>query len=131
MSALVGGAMIGASAALYLALFGRVAGVSGMLRSHTGSARHFLLGLLAGGVLLRWLMPAALSYHTGRSLPAVAVGGVLVGLGTHLGNGCTSGHGVCGLGRRSERSLAATLTFMALAFLTVWLTAHHWPGTLS
>jgi uncharacterized protein len=131
MSALAGGAMIGGSAALYLALYGRVAGVSGMLRSRSGSALPFLIGLIAGGVILRWTLPGALTYHSGRSLPAVAVGGVLVGLGTYLGNGCTSGHGVCGIGRRSGRSVVATLTFMALAFLTVWLADHRWPGTLS
>lgn len=117
-----GGLMIGAAALLLYALIGRIAGISGILYGgawrERGGERYwrlaFLLALVAGG----WLAVAA-----GIALPRVAwtaesamlaaVSGLLVGYGTRLGNGCTSGHGVCGLGRRSPRSLAAVAVFMA------------------
>jgi uncharacterized membrane protein YedE/YeeE len=117
-SALLGGAFIGASASLLLALNGRVAGISGIVgglvrpQPHETSWRAFFIaGLLLGGALLEAFRPACFAPPT-VPLPVVVAAGVLVGFGTRLGGGCTSGHGVCGLARLSGRSLAATLMFM-------------------
>lgn len=133
-SALAGGALIGASASLLLLRTGRIAGISGIvggllapLRGETAWRAWFVGGLLAGGVALRVLRPA--SFGPGVvPLPLVIVAGLLVGFGTRLGNGCTSGHGVCGLSRRSGRSLAATLTFMATGVATACLVQHVLGG---
>jgi uncharacterized membrane protein YedE/YeeE len=121
---LLGGALIGLASALVLLAHGRIAGVSGMLGHALDrdggriSRLGFLAGLIATGALIAALAPAAFG-GTSRGLPAIAVAGLLVGIGTTLSNGCTSGHGVCGLSRRSPRSLAAVITFMATAALTV------------
>jgi len=131
-SALAGGALIGLAASVLWLVHGRVAGISGIL---AGIVRRpgdrawrvaFVVGLLAAPAAVGFaapgfgaLAPAALdATDTLRLLLA----GLLVGVGTRLANGCTSGHGVCGLGRRSLRSLVAVLTFMASAFVTVFLT---------
>ena len=121
MMAVLGGALIGVSASGLLYLVGRVAGISsilgGLVRPGEGEFRWkvaFLAGLLCGGVVLAWLMPGVFGVPTGRSLPALGCAGLLVGFGTRLGRGCTSGHGVCGLTRLSLRSLAATCVFMAM-----------------
>jgi uncharacterized membrane protein YedE/YeeE len=131
VSALLGGLMIGASAALFLVLNGRVAGISGILggllhpaRSEIGWRMAFLAGLFVaplvyvafGGVLPPVTIDA--------SLPLMIVAGLIVGFGTRLGAGCTSGHGVCGIGRGSPRSLAATAVFMVTAIATVFITRH-------
>jgi uncharacterized membrane protein YedE/YeeE len=127
ISALVGGAMIGLSASLLLASHGRVAGISGiwggLLRRFVvrqpGDLEWrlmFILGLTVGAVLVALLAPQAIQAPLGKPLPMVAVAGLLVGVGTRLGNGCTSGHGVCGLSRLSPRSAVAVMTFMALGF---------------
>lgn len=132
LSALGGGALIGLAAALLLWLTGRVAGISGILGGivdEPGQRRWcaaFALGLLAGGVGLRLADPALLAITTDTSLATTAVAGALVGLGTQLGSGCTSGHGVCGLGRGSRRSLAAVATFMASGAATVFVANHLW-----
>jgi uncharacterized protein len=117
-TALAGGALIGTAASVLLALNGRVAGISGvlggLLTPKPGDVRWriaFVIGLALGGLLM------LSTGHDGfgaspRALPIVALAGGLVGVGTRIGNGCTSGHGVCGLSRLSVRSLAATLTFM-------------------
>ncbi|MEZ4703989.1 MAG: YeeE/YedE thiosulfate transporter family protein [Bdellovibrionota bacterium] len=81
----------------------------------------FLLGLLAGGLMLRLFYPASLENTLGYSWVRVAIAGLLVGYGTVLGNGCTSGHGVCGISRFSLRSIFATLTFMVFGMMAVWL----------
>jgi len=124
--ALTGGALIGAAAAGLLALTGKTAGVSGivdgLLRGEKGEwgwKAAFVLGLVAGGLILRFTMPGALATVAPRSLTLVAIGGVLVGFGARLGGGCTSGHGVCGIGRLSRRGLVGTLVFMAAGVLTV------------
>lgn len=132
--ALLGGALIGLSSALFLLTLGRVAGVSGMLAGAVARALSltdalgfrawFLAGLLAGGALFAFVAPARFSMAGTGSLPVLAVAGLLIGFGTRIGNGCTSGHGICGLGRGSKRSLAATLTFMASAMLTVLVARH-------
>jgi uncharacterized membrane protein YedE/YeeE len=128
-----GGVLIGLAASGLLLSNGRIAGISNIL---AGLLHHqqresvwrgsFILGLLAGGGLLQWLYPAAFSAYHPHSLPVVALGGLLVGLGAKWSNGCTSGHGVCGLARRSPRSLVATLVFMSISMLTVFLLDHVW-----
>jgi uncharacterized membrane protein YedE/YeeE len=133
VSALLGGALIGAAATVYTAATGRTAGVSGILRgalrAPAGLRRErllFLAGLIAAGVgaVLLGARPAA----PPRAAPLLLFAGLLVGFGTRLGGGCTSGHGVCGLSRRSLRSLVATVTFMATGALTVFLAAHVLGG---
>lgn len=135
-ASLAGGLMIGLASALYMALFGRIAGVSGILAHLLPPTRTkatlervgFVLGLLAG--------PAAALLATGRPVIATldgspllfAAAGVIVGVGVVLANGCTSGHGVCGLSRLSIRSLAATATFMAVAMLVVFARRHMIGG---
>lgn len=126
----LGGGILAGLSALILMLFnGRVAGISGIL---AGALQHrapwrvlFLLGLGAGAWLaltLGWAtMPA---FTTLPGWPVVLLAGLLVGVGTRLGNGCTSGHGICGMGRLSLRSIVATLTFMAAGFITVFVTHH-------
>ena len=126
--ALLGGALIGVSASMMLLLVGRVAGicgiVGGLIEPIAGDTLWrgvFVAGLLAGGGLLLGTAPEVFQIPTGRSLPTIGVAGVLVGFGTRLGSGCTSGHGVCGLSRLSKRSLVATCTFMAAGFVTASL----------
>ena len=127
-SALAGGALIGVATSLMLALHGRVLGISGVVGGSLGrpdadSAWRgaFLAGLVVGGFLLVAFLPQQVTFELDRSLPVVALAGLLVGFGTRMGNGCTSGHGVCGLSRLSVRSLVATCTFMAAGFATVFL----------
>lgn len=126
--ALVGGLLIGASTAIMLVFNGRVAGISGIVgalvkpnKGDTLWRAAFAAGLALGGLALALLAPRTLGASV-VSLPVVAVAGLLVGVGTKLGNGCTSGHGVCGMARLSPRSIAATLTFMGTGALTVLLT---------
>ncbi len=130
LQALAGGVLIGLASWLLLAALGRVAGISGIAAAaiaptaeekaagNDGAWRKmFLIGLIGGGALAFALL-APLGVMT-RPLPLLIAAGLLVGVGTVLGSGCTSGHGVCGLGRRSMRSLIATLTFMAFGAITV------------
>lgn len=128
---LVGGFLIGLSAVLLLALNGRIAGISGIVgglvfdgkagdRSWRGL---FLLGLLAGAALAALLPIPAPAASTLHWLP-LAGAGLLVGFGTRLGTGCTSGHGICGLARFSKRSFVAVFTFMGFGFLTVFVIRH-------
>ena len=133
--ALVGGVMIGAAAATLLVLTGRIAGISGIvagsLRSHEADRAWrltFLAGLLAGGAVLAVVHPTALPARAPVPFPTLALAGLLVGYGTRLGNGCTSGHGVCGIGRLSPRALAATATFMATGIATVFVVRHVLGG---
>lgn len=127
LHALVGGAMIGGAAALLLVAHGRIAGVSGVVGSLLRPATPdrswrlaFLVGLLAAGAVGGLIAPAA-TVGSMRALALVAAAGLLVGFGTRLGDGCTSGHGVCGVARLSRRSLVAVATFMATGVLTVWI----------
>lgn len=122
-SALLGGALIGIAASIFLVFTGRVAGISGVLGGllvpKAGEVEWrvaFVVGLAMGGLGALLLYPDAIA-GSSRSLTLVAVAGLLVGAGTRIGNGCTSGHGVCGLSRFSQRSLVATLTFMATGIL--------------
>ncbi|HET9956840.1 MAG TPA: YeeE/YedE family protein [Polyangiaceae bacterium] len=125
--ALFGGALIGVSASALLLGLGRVAGISGIFgnlvigpRTDVGFRVAFLLGLISAGLAAVWFAPALLGASP-RSLPWVALAGLLVGVGTRLGSGCTSGHGVCGISRLSFRSLLATLTFIVTGALGVLL----------
>jgi uncharacterized membrane protein YedE/YeeE len=124
---LVGGALIGVASALLLLVQGRIAGVSGVLGSLLQRATPdrawriaFLSGLVMAGLIAAVIAPGAVG-SSARSLPAVLVAGLLVGFGTRLGSGCTSGHGVCGLSRLSGRSLVAVATFMLTGGLTAWI----------
>ena len=126
---LVGGVMIGLAAALMLLGAGRIAGVSGITARATGladngmsrsSAWMFLLGLPLGALLVAAIMKQAQADFA--SWPVLVIAGLLVGVGTRLGSGCTSGHGVCGLSRLSQRSMIATATFMAAGIATVVIT---------
>jgi len=128
IQALAGGALIGLSASLMLAFNGRVMGISGIVGGLVLPAPGdlawralFVGGLLLGGVFAALALPAA---FTGASVSwaTAALAGLLVGVGTRLANGCTSGHGVCGISRLSPRSLAATATFIATGAVTVALT---------
>jgi uncharacterized membrane protein YedE/YeeE len=130
--AIGGGLLIGSAAALLLLLSGRIAGVSGMvamaMRMGTGGtpwpqAAAFLVGLPIGAAVVAVLVRTPHMIVT-SSIPLIVVAGVLVGFGTRLGNGCTSGHGVCGMARLSPRSIAATATFMASAAATVFIVRH-------
>ncbi|MBB1472491.1 YeeE/YedE family protein [Luteimonas sp. MC1782] len=131
LMALAGGVLIGLAATLLLWLNGRVAGVSGILagvvfprRGEVAWRVAFLAGLvLAGGASIT-LLPDMATPREGFSPLLLVAAGLLVGFGTSLGNGCTSGHGVCGLGRLSLRSLVAVLTFMATAVATTWVVRH-------
>lgn len=126
VQALAGGALIGASALALLAFHGRIAGVSGIVagllkpvRGDVAWRAFFVGGLLVGGAAMARLAPELFGQPPGRPLGVVAVAGVLVGFGTRLGNGCTSGHGVCGVSRLSPRSLVATATFMLAGMAVV------------
>jgi uncharacterized membrane protein YedE/YeeE len=129
-SALIGGLLIGLAATMLALLNNRVAGISGILGGLLPPARQdiawraaFVLGLMGAPWAYKLVAPWPASSVTG-STPLLIVGGLLVGLGTRYGSGCTSGHGVCGLARWSPRSLVATLCFMATGFLTVGLARH-------
>jgi hypothetical protein len=128
---LFGGILIGCAADLLLLINGRIAGISGILggivaaptSGERGWRAAFIIGLIAGAGLYSFFANG-LYVQLQANAPTLIVAGLLVGFGTRLGSGCTSGHGVCGLARRSPRSLAATLLFMAIAALTVFLTRH-------
>jgi uncharacterized membrane protein YedE/YeeE len=125
---LIGGALIGLASTLMLLLLGRIAGISGILvvwlRTRDSSWRiAFLAGLVIGAALYRVFWGELPLQMQAGGLTLVAAG-LLVGAGTRLGSGCTSGHGVCGMARRSKRSFTATLTFMAVAGITVYVVRH-------
>lgn len=130
--ALAGGLLIGTAAALLLLLSGRIAGVSGMAASAVRiadsgppwrDAAAFVVGLPLGALLISQFVRSPEITVT-SSAPLLVAAGLLVGFGTRLGNGCTSGHGVCGVGRLSPRSIAATATFMAAGIATVSVMRH-------
>ena len=132
-ASLAGGVLLGVASALFILANGRILGISGilggLLRPKPGDAGWriaFLLGMLAAPVTLKWLAPAGFlsAPRIDASVAAVVVAGLLVGYGTRLGSGCTSGHGVCGLSRLSPRSLVATGTFMAAGFGIVFVIKH-------
>jgi uncharacterized membrane protein YedE/YeeE len=122
-ASLAGGLLVGVAAAMLILFNGRIAGISGIVggllrpvRGDVGWRAAFVAGLLAAP--LAWLaIAAAPRLHVAASVPALVAAGLLVGVGTRLGSGCTSGHGVCGISRGSLRSLAATATFMGAGFV--------------
>lgn len=125
-AALAGGALIGAAAVLLMAANGRIAGISGIVDGvltptgeGVGWKSAFLVGLIAAPIIYGLATGAMPHADYPHALPMMVVGGLLVGFGTRLGGGCTSGHGVCGMARLSKRSLAATATFMAAGIATV------------
>jgi len=137
MASLLGGALIGVSASLLLLATGRIAGISGIVGGLFGGSREdvawrlwFLVGMLAGGLSIKLSYPQALAMELTRSPTALVAAGLLVGFGTRFGNGCTSGHGICGISRFSMRSLVATITFMAVAAVTVFIVNHVFGGTI-
>jgi uncharacterized membrane protein YedE/YeeE len=124
-TALAGGALIGLSATILWVAIGRIAGVSGVwgeiLAPNTRDRTWrlaFVVGMVLAGLVAAIIEPTAIT-RSPAPLPVVAIGGVLVGFGTRLGTGCTSGHGVCGLSRFSRRSLVAVMTFMLTGGITV------------
>ena len=136
VSALVGGCLIGLGAAILLLANGRIAGISGivggMLRKPTQDLAWrglFVAGLLTGALVYRIAAPPDFSVHFDAGIGTIAAAGVLVGFGTRYGSGCTSGHGVCGIGRLSVRSLVATTLFMSAAILTVYIVRHGTGGS--
>ena len=123
---LTGGILLGLSAIWLLLTLGRVAGISGIAwGSIAGPDRGwrwlFLVGLLLGGLLTHTVIGQPLPDESAAPTWLIAISGLLVGIGTRMGGGCTSGHGVCGLGRRSPRSVTATLTFITLGIVTVFV----------
>lgn len=130
---LLGGALIGASAAATLVLVGRIAGIAGIVGGLLWPARGewqwraaFLAGLLAVGAASAWLTPQAGARSFVPPAGILIAAGLLVGFGSRLGSGCTSGHGVCGVSRLSVRSIAATAIFVATAMLTVAVFPQGW-----
>lgn len=133
--ALLGGVLIGLSASLLLLTHGKVAGISGLygglFRAGTTDRSlrlAFVVGLVLSGIALRFAFPSAFVSSFAPTLPWALGAGLVVGFGTQLGSGCTSGHGVCGIARLSTRSMVATCTFMATGFATVYLTRHLLGG---
>jgi uncharacterized protein len=129
-SALAGGMLIGLAAAMFVLLNGRIAGISGVIgglfkpvKGDVAWRAMFVLGLV-GSPWLYGLLAALPQPRIDASFAALVVAGLLVGVGTRYGSGCTSGHGVCGLGRRSVRSLVATVVFMGMGAATVFVATY-------
>lgn len=130
IAASIGGALIGIASALLLILYGKVAGISGAVqvlfspfKLGTQWKLAFISGLVFAGVIVKNISPEWLTGDLNLPKWLIVIAGLLVGAGTYLANGCTSGHGVCGMSRLSRRSWVATLTFMAVAFITANLVA--------
>ncbi|WP_375749847.1 YeeE/YedE family protein [Vibrio sp. HN007] len=128
---LFGGVLLGISATILLLMNGKIAGISGILtglltpKSKDYSWRFlFFVGMIAGGMASMVFFGAHIPTEFAASPILIAISGLLVGIGTKLGNGCTSGHGICGIGRLSVRSFVATCTFMLVAAITVFVRLH-------
>ena len=131
VSALLGGALIGLSVSLLLLLNGRMAGISGIMNGLLSAPKKeeiwrglFLLGLVVGAVIFQLLTDDSLVLRKGYPILLIIMGGFLVGVGTRMGSGCTSGHGICGIANFSIRSIAATITFMLSGMVTVFILKH-------
>ena len=128
VSALTGGVLIGLSVILFFILNGRMIGVSGIASNFLISKDKkienllFLVGLILGPLICTFLLGKEINISISSSLPLLTAGGVLVGFGTRLSSGCTSGHGISGISRFSLRSIIATITFMIVGILTVLIT---------
>lgn len=136
-SALLGGVLIGLAATILLWCNGRIAGISGILGGLIEASKTelfwrlaFLFGIITGAFLFHQFKPDFYQPREDFPLGLLAFGGFLVGFGSRMGNGCTSGHAVCGIARKSVRSIVATLTFMATGFLTVYLMRHGLGGVV-
>jgi uncharacterized protein len=136
-SALLGGALIGLASVLMLLFNGRILGISGIVGGILMPSREgkqwriaFLAGLLLGGLVVSALVSNPFAMGLSRSWASLVAAGLLVGFGTRLGNGCTSGHGICGVSRLSPRSILATLTFMGAGALVVFVINHLLGGTV-
>lgn len=128
---LFGGMLLGLSAVILLFFNGKIAGISGIFSGIISPKKHdtrwrivFIIAMVVGGILASWAFEIPFAKEFPFSPLLVALGGIFVGVGTKLGNGCTSGHGICGMGRLSKRSIVATITFMATAIITVFV-QHH------
>ncbi|MGO9452592.1 MAG: YeeE/YedE family protein [Candidatus Binataceae bacterium] len=137
IASLAGGVLIGLSASAMLLMNGKIAGISGIVagvlrpvKDDTLWKSCFVAGLLAGGVLLKIFLPGAYDFGVVRPFGMLVVAGLLVGFGTRLSNGCTSGHGVCGISRLSPRSILATATFIATGAIVVYFVNHVMAGWL-
>lgn len=131
LASLLGGALIALSLGLMLLGTGRIAGLSGVLAGVLRGQRGdwawralFLAGMIAGGLAAARFLPGAYDTETRAGLGMAAVSGLLVGLGTRLANGCTSGHGVCGMSRLSKRSFVATAVFFGVGVITATVVGH-------
>ena len=131
VSGLVGGLLLGLAAALLLLLNGRISGISGIVggllapkSSDAGWRVVFLVGLLLGAFGYMLATGGVIPVRLQASMPVLVVAGLLVGFGTRLGSGCTSGHGLCGIARLSKRSIVASVVFFGVAMVTVFLTRH-------
>ncbi|EIU6819143.1 YeeE/YedE family protein [Vibrio parahaemolyticus] len=128
---LFGGILLGISATILLLVNGKIAGISGIMNGIMSPKKGdyswrllFAVGMIAGGLISVLMLGVAVPSTVNLSLGMVIAAGLLVGIGTRLGNGCTSGHGICGMGRLSKRSIVATCVFMAVAGLTVFVRLH-------
>ena len=131
VSGLIGGLLIGLAAALLLLLNGRISGISGIVggllapkSSDAGWRVVFITGLLLGALVYMLATGGVIPVRMQASVPVLVAAGLLVGFGTRLGSGCTSGHGLCGVARLSRRSIVATSVFFGVAIITVFLTRH-------
>ncbi|SJZ95533.1 YeeE/YedE family protein [Consotaella salsifontis] len=141
LAAIAGGALIGVAAVLVMLLFGRIAGIVGLASRAIGAVAGpaedwawraaFLVGLVIAPLVYSFVSGVAVHQTVSDDLPLMALAGLLVGFGTALGSGCTSGHGVCGLARLSARSLVAVAVFMTFGAATVFVTRHLLAGSLS
>ena len=128
LSAFLGGLVIGIAVMLFFAFNGRLIGVSGIARNFLNSNDKrfdnflFLIGLILGPIIYQLFSKEVVSINITNSIYLLGIAGLLVGLGTSIGNGCTSGHGICGISRFSLRSIIATVTFMIVGILTVFVT---------
>jgi len=137
IASLCGGILIGLSASLLLLSDGKIAGISGIVGGLLSPPKNdttwrvlFIAGLLTGGFLFQLFSPSVFTIGISRSTSVLIVAGLCVGFGTRLGNGCTSGHGVCGISRFSPRSLVSTITFIATGAITVYIINHLLGGSL-
>lgn len=134
---LLGGGLIGIAVTQMLLFNGRVTGISGIIASSLAKPASdglwrwmFVAGLIVGGLLIQTIRPDFFTNSSDRSSIAILMAGLLVGYGTVMGSGCTSGHGVCGMSRLSMRSVIATLTFMLFGFLTVQVVRYFMGGSI-
>ena len=128
LSAFIGGLIIGIAVMLFFAFNGRLIGISGIARNFLNSNDKrfdnflFLIGLILGPIIYQLFSKEVITINITNSIYLLGIAGLLVGLGTSIGSGCTSGHGICGISRFSLRSIIATITFMIVGILTVFMT---------